>query len=325
VTWIETALAHIASRTPVALVTLTDVKGSAPRDAGARMIVWANGQAGTIGGGNLEFMVVREARALLEDETLPPLPRGEGAGGEGPSAEQSLKSEMPSASHQTPYANIRPSSPCPSPQGRRGFVLERDYPLGPILGQCCGGRVSVRIERLGSKSKTWLKQQLLAEEVGKTPLLIFGAGHVGQAIAHAIAPLPFALAWFDTRREYATEAKYITDPRVIVAAAPERAFYLIVTHNHDLDYELTRTVLARGDGGYCGLIGSHSKRRRFERQLRADGVPSVEIERLVCPIGGALAIKDKSPPVIAAAVAAEMLLVREEVLHQAREAAAHVE
>ena len=266
--WTDDALALIASRTPVALVTLTEVHGSAPRDAGVRMVVWANGQSGTIGGGNLEFMVTREARELL-------------AG-----AEQ---------------------------------CLERDYPLGPILGQCCGGRVSVRIDRRNAAHIQWLKREARAEDGAKTPLLLFGAGHVGEAIARAAAPLPFHLSWFDTRADYAGEATLIADPRAIAAAAPERAFYLIVTHNHDLDYELTRAVLARRDAAYCGLIGSASKRARFERQLRADGVAEADIELLCCPIGGVFEIKDKAPAVIAAATVAEMLVVRETIALAQRE------
>jgi xanthine dehydrogenase accessory protein XdhC len=268
--WFEIALALVAQRTPVVLVTVTHVLGSAPREAGARMIVWANGQAGTVGGGNLEFMIVREAEAMLET---------------------GIDSK------------------------------ESEYPLGPILGQCCGGRVSVRIERLDRSHKAWLKREARAEEAAKTPLLVFGAGHVGKAIARAAAPLPFALSLFDTRPDYARKATLIRDPRTIVAAAPQSAFYLIVTHNHDLDYEITRSVLERGDAAYVGLIGSASKRARFERQLRADAVAPALIENLVCPIGGAFAVRDKSPPAIAACVVAEMLIVRQETRQHAPEAA----
>ncbi len=267
--WIEIALALIAQETPVALATVTQTLGSAPRDAGARMIVWTYGQAGTIGGGNLEFRIVREAHALIDGETE--------AG-------------------------------------------ETDYPLGPILGQCCGGRVRVHLELLDQSHVAWLRGEMRAEENAKTPLLLFGAGHVGKAIAEAVAPLPFALSWFDTRPGYFRRAMLVKDPREMVAAAPEQAFYLIVTHNHDLDYEITRTVLARGDAGYCGLIGSASKRARFERQLRADGVADAQITELVCPIGASVAIKSKEPAIIAAATAAELLAARESIAASAEHA-----
>jgi xanthine dehydrogenase accessory protein XdhC len=251
------------------LTTVTEALGSAPRDAGARMVVWTYGQAGTIGGGNLEFRIIREAHAVIDGETQ--------AG-------------------------------------------EADYPLGPILGQCCGGRVRVRLELLDESHVAWLKGELRAEENAKTPLLLFGAGHVGKAIAEAVAPLPFALSWFDTRPGYFRRAMLVKDPREMVAAAPEQAFYLIVTHNHDLDYEVTRAVLARADAGYCGLIGSASKRARFERQLRDDGIAENQIEHLVCPIGASIAIKSKEPVIIAAATVAEMLSVRESIAASAEHA-----
>lgn len=272
--WADAALALIARGQAVALVTLTDVKGSAPRDAGARMVVWAEGQADTIGGGNLEMMVVEEARTFL------------------------------TATPSKTDGNVVALDPAAT-------ALEREYPLGPILGQCCGGRVTIRIERLDASRADWLRREARSIELSQTPLYLLGAGHVGQAIAHALAPLPFRVDWFDTREEFADEAEFTADPRANVAAAPPGAFFLILTHNHDLDYELVRAVLARRDAAYCGLIGSESKRARFERQLRADGFSAEEIAMLICPIGAALDIKDKAPAVIAAAVAAELLQARE--------------
>lgn len=255
----DEALELFARGDAVVLVTLTGVRGSAPREAGARMLVWADGQSGTIGGGNLEFLLTREARALL-------------AGDES--------------------------------------VSEHDYPLGPVLGQCCGGRVSVRIERLDRGRIEALRRMEDTEAGAFTALFMFGAGHVGEAIARAAAPLPFRLSWFDTRPEYATQAALCEDPRRVVAEAPAGAFFLVLTHNHDLDYEIVRAVLSRGDAGYCGLIGSKSKRARFSRQLRADGLEGA-LRKLTCPIGGAIGLKGKAPAIIAASTVAELLLVRE--------------
>ncbi len=267
--WADEARTLVEAGEAVALITLTDVKGSAPRDAGARMLVWADGQRGTIGGGNLEFVLVADARAMLAGEESD---------------------------------------------------IERDYPLGPILGQCCGGRVSARIRRLEVVGAANLARSAAAEERARTPLLLFGAGHVGEAIACAVAPLPFRLMWRDTRAAFCMQAALTNDPRADVGTAPPGAFYLILTHNHDLDYEIVRAVLARGDAAYCGLIGSKSKRVRFERQLRADGL-GAELRRLTCPIGGAIGLKGKAPAVIAAATAAEMLLVREARQAHAKEPA----
>ena len=257
--WANKALALVESGEAVALITLLHVKGSAPRDAGAQMLVWSAGQLGTIGGGNLELALTRDARVLL-------------AGGE--------------------------------------RSMARDYPLGAILGQCCGGRVSAQVERLDFDGAAALLRSAAAEEDARAPLLLFGAGHVGEAVARAVAELPFRLIWRDTRPAFCARAALTNDPRADVGEAPSGAFYLVLTHNHDLDYEIVRTILARRDAAYCGLIGSSSKRVRFERQLRADGL-GAEVRWLTCPIGGAIGLKGKEPAVIAAATAAEMLLALE--------------
>lgn len=267
--WADEARALVEAGEGVALITLTNVKGSAPRDAGARMLVWAGGQRGTVGGGNLEFALAADARAMLA--------RGE-------------------------------------------TDIARDYPLGPILGQCCGGRVSARIERLDYDKAVALVRIAATEEGARAALLLFGAGHVGEAVARAVALLPFRLMWRDTRADFCARAALTNDPRADVDAGPPGAFYLVLTHNHDLDYEIVRAVLARGDATYCGLIGSKSKRVRFERQLRADGL-GAELRRLTCPIGGAIGLKGKAPAVIAAATAAEMLLVLEARQAHAKEPA----
>lgn len=264
--WADEALKRIEAGEPTALITLTRVQGSAPREAGVKMLVWLDGQSGTIGGGNLEFMLTRDARALLAGEAR---------------------------------------------------ACEREYPLGPILGQCCGGRVTARIERLGPGDEAWLERAARAEAAAMAPLYLFGAGHVGQAVARALAPLPFRLRWFDTRAEFCAEARLTNDPREEAVRAPAGAFFLVLTHNHDLDYEIVRTVLARRDATYCGLIGSKSKRARFARQLREDGLGQ-ELHKLTCPIGGAVGLKGKAPAVIAAATAAELLLALE-ARAQARE------
>lgn len=265
--WADDALRRVETETPVALVTLTQVLGSAPREPGAQMLVWSDGQSGTIGGGNLELMLTRDARALL------------GAG---------------------------------------DVSEEFEYPLGPILGQCCGGRVRARIERLRQDSAFALLHDANRAEAKWPALYLFGAGHVGEALARAIEPLPFRLHWRDTRSEFCGVATLIDDPRAEVTRAERSAYFLVLTHNHDLDYEIVRAVLARRDSAYCGLIGSKSKRARFERQLRADGLGD-ELHELTCPIGGAIGLKSKEPAVIAAATVAEMLLVLEARQVQAAE------
>jgi xanthine dehydrogenase accessory factor len=313
-TWWSVAAGHVAQGEDCVLVTVCAVKGSAPREAGAKMLVWGDGQDGTVGGGKLEFTIVEQARRLLD------------------------------TGEDWRFQN---------------------YPLGPLLGQCCGGNVGLLLERLDRESTPWLADIAAAEAAARpycivsqlgaaaiakqivqaapgegavsvrhdagesvtgrlgegatiiehiTPcprLLMFGAGHVGRALAPIAATLPFHCEWFDTRPEFAGPGVTLTDDPVgQVRAAPPGAFALIFTQSHALDYELTRAVLERGDFAYCGLIGSATKRARFEKRLVADGIPRAALSALTCPIGE-IGLASKLPQVMAVAIAAELLLVLE--------------
>ena len=186
-------------------------------------------------------------------------------------------------------------------------------PLGPEIGQCCGGFVSLRLQRADEGLCAELEALERAEHAQLPLVLLFGAGHVGKALAAALAPLPVRLRWIDGRAgEFPDPA--IDGPEVVVTeralaeveAAPAEAAYLVMTHSHALDSMICAAVLQRDDFAYLGLIGSRTKRAQFERGFRELGIPKERIARLVGPIGGAR-IKDKRPPVIAALTAAELL------------------
>jgi xanthine dehydrogenase accessory protein XdhC len=196
-----------------------------------------------------------------------------------------------------------------------GIAFTRmEVPLGPAIGQCCGGHVTVRLERADAQSLAQLAA-LEAEERGAMPVaMLFGAGHVGKAIALALAPLPLRLIWIDSRSDEfpdpaPTDVECIVaaDPPARVASAPAGASCLILTHSHALDFSLAEAALRRGDFTYCGLIGSATKRRRFERWYVARGGDPGDLPRLVCPIGSGM-LRDKRPAVIAAMTAAELLV-----------------
>jgi xanthine dehydrogenase accessory factor len=186
-------------------------------------------------------------------------------------------------------------------------------PLGPELGQCCGGFVSLRLQRADEGLCAEL-EVVEAREREKLPLvLLFGAGHVGKALARALAPLPLRVRWIDGRADAFPDpmiegAEIVVTERLLdeVDAAPPGAAYLVLTHSHALDSMICAAALQRGDFAYLGLIGSRTKRAQFERGFRNLGIPQAQIDRLVCPIGGGR-IRDKRPAVIAALVAAELL------------------
>jgi xanthine dehydrogenase accessory factor len=292
-------------------VLVAGVRGSAPREAGAWMLVGPGCLHGTIGGGRLEWEALAAARALLA-------------------------------------------------RADASQVLLREWVLGPELGQCCGGRVSLWMERLDSTSLPALRATLLAlrnaggvrlgSSVGadgelrrevvplraslsghslsldtgrhvlvetlvaeERPLLLFGAGHVGQAIVRVLREVPgFDLRWYDTREEVAglqappVRHTVTTDPVSVAAAAPPGSLVLVMTHDHALDYELCSATLARGEVAWLGLIASRSKAARFRSRLARAGLGPAAARLLCAPIGLA-GIAGKSPGVIAVGVVAQLL------------------
>ena len=186
--------------------------------------------------------------------------------------------------------------------------------LGPALGQCCGGAVTLAFHTLDADS--------LARWPDTPPLFhlqLYGAGHVGRAIATLLATLDVTVDWIDERDDEFPAATTLGTPwpahirRVCVDAvegevrlAPPGAYTLVLTHNHGLDLRITEAVLRRGDFGFLGLIGSKTKRQRFVRRFEQRGIAPELIERMVCPIG-VTGITGKQPEVIAVAAVAQLL------------------
>jgi xanthine dehydrogenase accessory factor len=265
----DTALAWLANGRAAVLVEVTEARGSAPREAGTRMLVSAGQCAGTIGGGHLELKAIAQARAMLEEGDT-------------------------------------------SPQSAH-------YPLGPALGQCCGGAVTLGFSVLDEPAlHAWPKA------VPRFHLQLYGAGHVGRAIARALAPLHLVVDWIDEREDefprsfvehggpWPTHIRKLCVDAVEaeVRHAPRGAFYLVLTHQHDLDLRITEAVLNRGDFGYLGLIGSKTKKQRFIHRFAQRGIAPGAIDRMTCPIG-VPGISGKEPEVIAAAVVAQLLQAAE--------------
>lgn len=267
--WSRTLEGLRRGRVPVMLVSVDSTVGSSPREPGAKMLVTAERQYGTIGGGNLEYQACRIARDQLS-------------------------------------------------LGERGG-LQR-FPLGAGLGQCCGGLVNLMFERLDADGD-WSRAEI---EEDRIELYLFGAGHVGRALARLLADLPVNLNWIDTRDGMLPEAPgervnaVCTDtPEAEIDAAPAGSYFLVMTHDHALDQCLCEQILARDDFAYFGLIGSTAKRRNFETRMRRRGVEAARFARMTCPIGIA-GIAGKQPAQIAISVAAEILRVYDRAQRETR-------
>jgi xanthine dehydrogenase accessory factor len=331
--WINELSDLIAAGDDAVLVTISGIRGSTPRETGAKMIVTADETVGTIGGGQLEHQCTHIAVGLL---------------------------------------------------GRAAAPEKRRFPLGPSLGQCCGGVVDVLFEPVGSGLPQWLRDLRALHGQGQPSVLVtatetgtklvvtaddvfgidagacdaegvsaargllqdgvavvrnsmfyepvrasgfniavFGAGHVGAAVVNVLSGLDCNIRWVDSRsgifRAVPRNVRSIEtgEPAQEVAGMPPSSYYLIMTHSHPMDFEICGRILKRGDAAYCGLIGSLTKRRRFEKRLRQQGLPQSAVEQLVCPIGVA-GISGKKPAEIAIAAAAEILRAHEKALAQER-------
>ncbi len=205
----------------------------------------------------------------------------------------------------------------------RPAPLSLEKVLGPDLGQCCGGAVTLRLEHVDADNLRAVQARIRAEDRGADmPVLLFGAGHVGRALALALAPLPFRLRWIDARADAfpdlipANAVAVVADPVAEMAAAEPGSLVVVMTHDHALDLAIVAEALRRGDCPYVGLIGSATKRARFRRRLSEAGLGGARLEPLVCPIG-VPGIAGKEPAVIAAGIAAQLLLERGRLLTQA--------
>lgn len=201
---------------------------------------------------------------------------------------------------------------------RSGEVSDQlDIPLGPEIGQCCGGRVDVALKRVTPELAAALVGRLEAEAAARPHVFVFGAGHVGRALARALLLLPLRVHVVDTRREELAGLPEEVDtiaaamPEAVVRTAPAGSSYVILTHDHALDFLIAAEALERRDAPYVGMVGSATKRARFRSWYQSEGYDPTALERLVLPIGGQAfpaGLGDKRPEVIAALAAAEVIV-----------------
>lgn len=247
--WLSALARHAGNLVPAILVTVTEVRGSAPRACGTKMVFTAHGQDDTIGGGALEYECGRVAREMLRSGAAQP--------------------------------------------------VMRNFPLGPALGQCCGGHVSVMLEPI--LPPDW-------------SVVVFGAGHVGHAVIRLLATLPCRVTWVDDRAELfgspiPENVVCVSEP-VESLAIPSNAMVLVMSHDHQLDYRIVRWCLEREGLRFIGLIGSQTKRARFLSRLARQGFPDSTLRRITSPIG-LMDVGSKLPAEIAISIVAQLLSLRD--------------
>ena len=191
--------------------------------------------------------------------------------------------------------------------GKASQHLEH-FQLGSNLGQCCGGNASVLFECFAA--------------VGVN-IMLFGAGHVGKALIPILAQLPCQVTWVDSREEqfssnlganlgtnvaaYHNVHKVVSEePDFEVASMPENSYYIVMTHNHQMDFEISQAILKRADFSYLGLIASDTKWRRFQQRYKHRDIDQSQVARMNCPIGLS-EVGGKLPMEVAVSVAAEII------------------
>jgi len=200
-----------------------------------------------------------------------------------------------------------------APSARLPTAVTR-FALGPSLGQCCGGVVRLRFEHVGAGDGLVLASTL---DPRLTPVALFGAGHVGQALVRALAPLPFRIVWIDSRDAVFPESvpagvacEHSAPSEAAVAGLAPGSRVLIMSFSHAEDLDVVAACLQRQrertDMPFIGLIGSQTKWASFQRRLEARGFSAAELAHVTCPIG-IPGIAGKEPEVIAVAVAAQLL------------------
>jgi xanthine dehydrogenase accessory factor len=312
---------------PVVRVVVAGVQGSAPRAPGASLVYWhdACGRPqiqGSIGGGELEARAMQIAAHLLAQ---PHSQRRSERFALGAALAQCCGGMV--ELYWEHYAHAAQLADLHAHAGRPGllrYCALHDAAQTVWLDAAAAAAQglpalpeSVRAGLLVAGGVRWFVERL---DEDATELWLYGAGHVGEALARVLGGLPFRLVWLDSRPEIlaaalrqAPDATRVRGGEALeahVAAAPDTAWHVVMTHSHALDLRICTALLTRNRFGFAGLIGSRTKAARFRHRLAQAGCTAAAVARLQCPIGIA-SIRDKAPAAIAIAVAAQLLQARE--------------
>lgn len=324
------------------VVTVARVRGSAPREPGAKMLVGAATTWGTIGGGQLEWQSIQIARQQLtavetsrqQNPSVQQLRNfalgtncGQCCGG---AVEILFEVVMPTTQWVAQLAQVEArrercvlATRLDAGQDQKKEIVRQQQVGGSTLGKYCAQLLATSgiSKHVQLKSDDGGKATYLLEPFGgcRGRIAVFGAGHVGAAVVDTLAKLDYQISWIDARAGIFPQLDYrnvacivCAHPVEQVARLATNSMVLIMTHSHALDFDLCANVLQRDDIAYCGLIGSASKRRRFERLCKQLELPAAALSRLTCPIGVG-AVTGKAPYEIAISVASQLLALNTQV------------
>lgn len=330
--WLAELDRLLVAQQAVVLVTVASVKGSTPREPGARMLVSEQQVFSTIGGGHLEYKAIQIARNMLADDSTQLLQRfslgaglGQCCGGVVNLMFECVRERQPwvdelieqQAQGRACVQVIPLSSQSAQPRIIVAEDMHDDSPISRFalqLLQSQGGCQIKSFAQAGDVEQSWLFDPVVVDDFR---VYVFGAGHVGRALVEQLSLQEIAVTWVDTRDNQfpQTLMQHVevccTDtPESVIDAAAAGSYFVIMTHDHQLDQQLCEQILRRGDFDYLGLIGSHSKRSKFDQRLMRRGIDPLILKRMTCPIGIA-GINSKKPAAIALAVCAQIVQLQQ--------------
>lgn len=340
--WIAQLDYLLQSQQAVVLISVAAIKGSTPREAGAKMLVCEQSSWGTIGGGNLEFQALPIARNMLSDAQCNHVQRftlgaglGQCCGGvvtlmferfvEGCIELVQLRQMMARDERFIQLIALNDE------QNQR-YLISQTTALSNTAKDCAqrlldqaraylnnNNAASMMQWNQGAKTYSYFIDPIVDD---RFQVMIFGAGHVGQAVVKILADQNCYISWVDTRDHQlpdscADNVSLICSdtPQAEIAQAAANTFFLVMTHDHQLDQQLCEHILKRDDFAYFGLIGSTSKRKKFEHRLRARGITDAALARMICPIG-LPGITSKQPAAIALSVSAQIIQIQQQLVGQ---------
>ena len=257
-------------KTKLIKAKLIFTEGSVPRNKDTFMFISNSKIFGTIGGGQLEHLIINKARNILKNN-------------------------------------------------KKNYSTKVNIPLGPAIGQCCGGYAQIELIKFEDGKDAYNSEKKIYNQ-SRNDLYIFGAGHIGQEVSKRSIDLDFNVNLIDSRKEYLNTPKekdivkiYAKYPWMLIKNLPENAYYVILTHSHDFDFKIINELLNFNTFIFIGLIGSKTKRRRFDKRFLHLGHDRLLINKIECPVGLST-ITSKKPGEIAISIIGRLLEFRSNMI-----------